>query len=37
MIGEYNDDTSFPHRLLLIDRQVSQLRNNNESIFKDEA
>ena len=37
MIGEYNDDTSFPYRLLLIDRQVSQLRNNNESIFKDEA
>ena len=37
MIGEYNDNTSFPHRLLLIHRQVSQLRNDNESTFKDEA
>ena len=25
MIGESNDYTSFPHRLLLTDRQVSQL------------
>ena len=26
MIGDSNDDTNFPHRLLLTDRQVSKFR-----------
>ena len=26
MIGDYNDETNFPHKLLFTDRQVSRLR-----------
>ena len=26
MIGDYNDETNFPHKLLLTDRQVSNIR-----------
>ena len=26
MIGDYNDDDNFPHKLLLTDREVANLR-----------
>ena len=35
MIGDSNDQTNFPHKLLLTDRQVSNLRkafSNNSSV-----
>ena len=35
MIGESNDQTNFPHELLLIDRQVASIRKafaNNSSV-----
>ena len=38
MIDDCNDETNFPHKLLLNDRQVSRLRaafaNNCEKLFK---
>ena len=36
MIGDSNDQTNFPHELLLTDRQVSNIRNafsNNSSVY----
>ena len=36
MIGDSNDQTNFPHELLLTDRKVSNIRNafsNNSSVY----
>ena len=35
MIGDFNDDSNFPHKLLLTNTQVSRLIHNQEDFWVD--